>query len=321
MNRGALAVVAVLLAGAAARTSTYAERVSEFRDRCVTAYANLGGGRDARGMFPTPELRLVSAGGGPVLVGPGQAAVVKARGRIPPRSLVLFDCDDLEVTIARQTTSEVEARVRAPLLALPRTCHLSAFAPVTAFSRSIEAVRIAGTWAWRLELSNGMRAEVAMRAGPSGVQARSVWWEGDRPLGDRAVQVVDVQAGGGMKVKLERTAEDVAASSAASAEAAHTYPTGPLYQQVHALERKIKMECERSVRSYSCIQETLAQLNPLKAQLESNQAQQKEALLRHPVGCDELQLTAAEDGTVHGTALHCARSAQAEVKGKVSVGL
>ncbi len=310
MNRNRFLIALVSLGGllgsawASATASSHQKRLAEFTAQAEAARKSqkLNDRRALFGKYPTPELTLDQE----VEVRPGAELTVSSGGSFVPGSLVVVPCDDVELLSSQVKDKRVEARLRVRPHALPQSCDLEVYSPVSLAHGSARALKIVGDSVWELKLANGMTTRWQVKAGETGMVGTSEWFKGGKSLGTRGVTLEPGSEG--LRAGLELTEEELAAAT----EAQESTAQSPAQAEYNALLEKIQAECgsQPAQAQIACFQKHTAKLEALQAKLEeqgnAEQSRSVSAL------CDELRLE-AKDGQVNGYAVKC-RGSTGQVK-------
>jgi len=318
MNRKVFVVSLLGLGGlvaAAEVRSTLAEqqqRLRDFRAKAQEARKaqKLDGNREALvSKYPTPEIGFIE----PMEARGGSEMTLAANGRYVPGSLVVVPCEGVEVLSTKVTAERAEARVRIRPNAMPAECDLQVVSPVSAISRSKEALRIRADSVWELKLSNGMttRWTVEGKGGPT-LTGRSEWFAKGKPLGARAIVIE--RSGDEARVAVEASEEETQASVKAAE--GSTAGMEALGKKMEALFKKMDAECSKLTpeKRAACNEKYGAELEAINAQFAAGAEQVQEAMNVPSTLCKTLTLKAV-DGKVTGTGSDCAGESEVQVSG------
>lgn len=196
MNRLLLVVVFV---STSALAEDWNKKTSDYYSKQLQERKKLGLDKDTKKLkaeYPTPEMKFVGAGGGGaaaacVLLCPGKTATVKLEGKLPPKSLVVPESDDVEVVTEALTPKGWEATVKAKPLAAPRKVEIAAMAAVSAIRTSTSGLEIGCKYTIVLDVKDGdsvtLKPEFACGGGE--VTVPGEWKRGEKVLGTMSYQV------------------------------------------------------------------------------------------------------------------------------------
>jgi hypothetical protein len=334
MNRSRFLAAALALAGllgaAEVRSASneHQNRLEAFRQKAQKERQALG--LDKKALFakyPTPEVKLVTAGGSSAPGGElpavpvGGELTLTATGRFVPGSLPSMDCQGAVVVSEKVTESRVEAKVKVSSAALPEQCDLRIISPVSLASAKRPAFRVVGNYQWELTLANGMKARMRTAAQPGTVliTGTSEWFDkGGKSLGTREVKLDRTYDG--YLVNVQRTEEEKAASNKALGESGKATRNKDNQAAAAEIQQKMKSECLALPpdKMGPCIQKYTAEMQALatKVQTQAQAGQQKAA--SSSVGCESLTL-AVNEGKVTGKGTACGAPGEVNVTGSFTV--
>ncbi|KFE66463.1 hypothetical protein [Hyalangium minutum] len=356
MNRSrflAAALALVGLLGAAevrSASSDQQSRLKSFQDKAQKERQAQKLDRKALfAKYPTPEIALVTAGGGGSpdeppkskgkgggaaggsapggspggaagFVAVGTEATLSATGRFLPGSLSTVECQGVEVISEKITESNAEVRVKVTTAAPAGPCDLRIISPVSLASARRVAFRVIGNYNWELSLANGWKARMKTAAKPDTdlISGTSDWFDkGGKSLGSREVKVE--RTFDGYQVTVQRTAEEQAASDQAMNESGKAFKSQDNQQAAAAIQAKMQAECMKlpPAQMGGCIQKYTAEMTALSQRVQTqSQAGEKKAIAS-AVGCQALQL-AVNEGKVTGRGTNCGAPGEVNVTGTVT---
>lgn len=318
MNRNRFLVAALAmggLLGAAEVRSTTADqqkRLEEFSAKAMAARRsqNLEGKRNALvTKYPTPEIAL----SGVVDTVPGNELVLKVPGSFVPDSLVTMPCEGIEVLSSKVTARQVEARVRVSPNALPGTCEVHVYSPVSLTHSQAPAVRVGGDYVWELKLANGMtsRWKTSVGTGGAALAGQSEWFQGGKALGTRKVELESASYG------LQATVQRTEAEDNAAYEIQNNTPEGDATaDKLNALLDKITEECSKvpEEKQAACSQKYEGQMEALQKKMYAQKDTTAKKANSVSAVCSELKLK-VRDGKVTGTGSNCGGADNVAVTG------
>lgn len=327
-----------LLVAAEVRSAAKEEqrRLAEFQQKAAKERKAQGLENDRAKLFakyPTPEVTLVSAGGGSSgssspngssgklpTVQAGTETTLTLTGRFVPGSLTHVDCAGAEVLSDKATEKSVEVRVRVAATTLPGDCDVRVLSPVSLAVAREPAFRVVGKHQWELQLANGTKARLSTSSQPTGpaITGTSEWFDkGGKSLGTRQVNVDE--SSDGYRVNVQHTQEETAAASKALSAAHKEYTNEDTRKQMKEAQLKIQNECMKLKPDQMgpCVKKYTAQMNEIsqKAQSKAQEAQQQVAA--STVGCDFLSLQVS-DGKVTGRGTNCGAPGDVNVTGSIA---
>lgn len=318
----ALAVLALssVLVAAAEQASGQA-----FEKRLSAFYAQARADRQRAGLdvptakqrFPTPELKLASAA---AQVGscarPGETVDLRYTGKLPAGSLVGFTCPELEVLDLTAAEGKVSAKVRVGKVALPHECRLTAVSATSAIRRDFPAIRIAGKYAWDLQLGNGWTTRWTWQSPGCGVpgEATSVWMDKGKVLGTVPLRL------DGSGTRWTGTVAQSPEEQEEILKAAQSPEAQKDVAEIQQLSQAMGEECGKlePAKMGPCFQRYQEKMKPVQARMKEQDKARRERMETRKVGCSRLRLEVAPDGKVTGRAQGCGAPGETAVSGKVS---
>lgn len=164
--RRAACVSVAALAGFAliqAATTGYYQKEAAIRKEAAEQLQKLGLTREAaKAKYPTPEIRMVSAG----CLLPGGTGDVVVNGKFTPGTRFVLESDALEVAKESLTPAEYRASVKVAPGIPPHAAPVVAISPVSGISTySNPGVAIGGKAEWDMEAANGWKVVARSPAG------------------------------------------------------------------------------------------------------------------------------------------------------------
>jgi hypothetical protein len=272
--------------------------------------------------YPTPEVTMVSGGGGATFDVPaGTEATLTATGRFVPGSFAHVNCVGVEVLSQKVTETKLEVRVRVSGTALPGACDMTVYSPVSLAYESLPALRITGTHQWELTTANGLKVRMRTSSQPdSALLSGSTEWSSKegKALGTRQAVVERTEAG--VTVNVQRSAEEMEAASKAWSSASKGSEMADAQKETKAIQDKMQAECMKLPpdKMGPCIQKYSAQMRAAteKMQNASKAAQQKADA--GVVGCQMMKLQVV-GGKVSGRGTGCGAPGEVNVTGTVTL--
>jgi len=277
--------------------------------------------------YPTPELKLVTAGGGKGApsgelpsVPVGGETTITATGRFVPGSMPSMECQGAEVISEKVTESSAEVKVKVTSQAQAGQCDLRIISPVSLASARRPAFRVIGNYQWELTVANGMKARMKTVAKPDTVviEGTSEWFDkGGKSLGTRLVRLDRTTEG--YHVDVQRTTEETLAAKQASADSGNAFKRQDNQKAAADIQAKMQSECMKLPpdKMSPCIQKYTAEMTALSQRVQNQaQAGEKKAMAV-AVGCQALEL-AVNEGRVTGRGTNCGAPGESDVTGTVT---
>lgn len=319
MNRNVFVVSLLALGGlvtAAEVRSSLAEQQQRLRDFKTKAQEarkaqKLDGDREALvTKYPTPEMDFVE----PQEARAGAEVTLAATGQYVPGSLVVVPCDGIQVVSTKVTAERAEARVRVLPNARPATCELQVVSPVSAISRSQQALLIKADSVWELKLSNGLTSRWRVEMDKSGLtlEGESEWFKKGKSLGTRPVVIA--LSGDEARATVAASAEETQAGNQnADANAADMEALG---RKMEAVFKKMDAECSKLApeKQAACAEKYRPQMEAINKQFNDEAEGKQQAEGPPSAVCAELTLKAV-GGKVTGTADKCGSGSGVKVSG------
>ncbi|MDY7231251.1 hypothetical protein [Hyalangium rubrum] len=325
-----LALVGLL--GAAEVRSAAVEqqrRLEEFRKQSLAQRKSQGLDKDRKALYakyPTPEVKLAAppGGGGDVLEVPvGTEATLVATGRIPGDAYPHLDCVGVEVLSHKVTEGRLEVRVKVSPNAMPGTCEMRVFSPVSLAYDDVVAFRKVGAFKWDLALANGMKARLSTSSqkGSDLFTGTSEWFSKDgKSLGTRQVNI-NTASDKNVVITVQRTQEEMAVASQAATEAVSGADSAQAQKEMMAVQQQMQKECMSlpSDKMAPCLKKYSEQMKAASQKMREAQGASQKKADAAMVGCQSLRLDVAE-GKASGKATGCGGPGEVAVTGTVTAG-
>jgi hypothetical protein len=257
---------------------------------------------------------------------PGDVLTITATGSAEQGSLFVIDCDDVQIVSIKQTRKAVTAKVKVGAFALPRHCALLAVSPVSVATEEIPILEVKGTYTWKLELANRMKAQLVTTAGPKGIETQSTWTNGAADVGARSA-TLSIDNDSRIQFKIGRNDADVTATKAAREADPKWIEAAQRDAQQQALldERDACAKLQDRTARATCEHQANIKIDKLQTKVPWNRARNTMTSLRrdydqqHPHACDTLSLLVDARGKVTGVAGSCAGTNRVDVAGSLVV--
>jgi hypothetical protein len=324
MNRSRFlaAVVALggLLGAAEVRSAStgHQQSLEEFQKRALKERHEQGLDKDRAALFakyPTPEVKL---SGTPPTVSVGSETTITATGRFPPGSLLVVECQGVDLLSQKLTETQLEARVRVTDTAMAGKCPIRVIAPVSLASAHKDVLNVVGNYQWDLSLANGMKARVkaSMSEGSPTLSGTSEWFGKDgKAQGTRPVMVD--RTPDGFQVRVEHSAEETAAANKARGSISGSN-SADQEKQLQDIQAKMQKECmtQPPDKMRPCMKKYMAQITAISQQMQGQAQAAQQKVAAATVGCDLLSLKVS--GTqVTGKGNNCGTPGDVSLTGTV----
>ncbi len=273
--------------------------------------------------YPTPEVKMVGGGGdssipeAPV----GTETTITATGRFSPGSFAHLNCVNVEVLSQKVTETTLEVRVRVAGTAMPGTCDMVVYSPVSLAHEGLAAFRITGAHQWELATATGLkvRMRTSSKKGSDMLVGTTEWFSKDgKALGTRQANVESHEQG--VDVAVQRSQEEVQAAGKAWKTASSGSEAVDAQKELKSIQEKMKGECMKLAgeKMGQCMQKYTAQMQAVSQKLQnvSKSAQQKAD--SGVVGCQSMKLKVVA-GKVSGQATGCGAPGEVAITGTVTV--
>lgn len=191
--------VVLLVLAAPAAGGDWQKRQSDYYAQQSAERKQLGlDDKALKAKYPTPEVTFSGSGAAGGAAGtrcvqlcPGKTGTFVLKGKLPERSLVLVQSNDVEVVEEKQTSAGWEATVKAKPDAPPELLRVGAISAVSGIQVQVPGLEIGCEHTFTFEVAGGdtMVMKVTFPCGKEETTATGEWSHGGKALGKYTYQV------------------------------------------------------------------------------------------------------------------------------------